>query len=422
MEFVTDVLWRSPLGLRINAQKTADVLMTEDWVTLRGDQLKPRDGSYDLRITAELWETHFFDLASLLVVDHPAGTEVFVDERFAVPPPGQRGHRHRTGRTARERHDDRGGDVSGIVDERDDRYLDFAGRGSYQGITRTHFVEVEIPDVSAADRTALAVAQGWIHPTDSSINVALGQGTHAGPRGLTLEVADAAGRFRPARTGSRVPGRQEQDILIDLAGVFAEERAQARTVVDEHGNFLGSARLGGRPPRRHDLAAADRAGIGGVALSWVLAHGQPDRARPSVLTTRSRGRHRAGSISRGIYTRFGDVRELLLAVDDRYVIMNAGDELLLRFPEQPSAESGTVRDYVMVTDGWEKDGDFNTTFSRTVLPLPTHASGRYDQPPGELEQDPVYQRHVDDFTTYHTRYVTPDGARDALRQTRIPRR
>ena len=64
--FVTDFLWRSPLGLRINAQATADVLMTEDWVKIRGDQLAPRDGAYDLRITAELWETHFFDLVSLL--------------------------------------------------------------------------------------------------------------------------------------------------------------------------------------------------------------------------------------------------------------------------------------------------------------------------------------------------------------------
>ena len=40
-----------------------------------------------LRITAELWETHFFVLVSLMAVDHPAGTEVFVDERFAVPAP-----------------------------------------------------------------------------------------------------------------------------------------------------------------------------------------------------------------------------------------------------------------------------------------------------------------------------------------------
>ena len=76
MAFVTDLLWRSPLGLRINAQSTADTLMTEDWVKVRGDQLAPRDGFYDLRITAELWETHFFDLASLLVVDHARNRSV----------------------------------------------------------------------------------------------------------------------------------------------------------------------------------------------------------------------------------------------------------------------------------------------------------------------------------------------------------
>ena len=37
----------------------------------------------------------------------------------------------------------------------------------------------------------------------------------------------------------------------------------------------------------------------------------------------------------GYYTRYGDVRELLARIDDRYVIMNAGDEISLRFAEQP---------------------------------------------------------------------------------------
>ena len=95
--------------------------------------------------------------------------------------------------------------------------------------------------------------------------------------------------------------------------------------------------------------------------------------------------------------------------------MNAGDELRLRFPEAPAPAPGLVRDFVVVADGWEKDGDYNTTFSRTVLPLPTHASGRYDTPPGRLEDDPVYRRHREDFAVYHTRYVTSDPVRDALR-------
>ena len=87
MEFVTDFIWRSPLGLRINAQETAGIMTTEDWVKIRRDQLAPRDGFYEVRITAELWETHFFDHVSLLVVDHPSGTEIHIDERFAFPPP-----------------------------------------------------------------------------------------------------------------------------------------------------------------------------------------------------------------------------------------------------------------------------------------------------------------------------------------------
>ncbi|MDX1429918.1 MAG: CRTAC1 family protein, partial [Rhodothermales bacterium] len=57
MRFVTDFLWRSPLGLRINAVETAGIATTEDWVKIDGRELVPRDGIYDVRITAELWET-----------------------------------------------------------------------------------------------------------------------------------------------------------------------------------------------------------------------------------------------------------------------------------------------------------------------------------------------------------------------------
>ena len=44
MEFVTDCIWRSPLGLKINAQDTAGIQMTEDWVKIRGEQLVARQG------------------------------------------------------------------------------------------------------------------------------------------------------------------------------------------------------------------------------------------------------------------------------------------------------------------------------------------------------------------------------------------
>src|SRR5690606_39825672 len=67
---------------RSNAADTAGVTQTEDWIRIGGDQLAPRNGVYDVRITAELWETHYIDHVALMVVDHPADVEVFVDERF----------------------------------------------------------------------------------------------------------------------------------------------------------------------------------------------------------------------------------------------------------------------------------------------------------------------------------------------------
>ncbi len=416
MAFVTDLIWRSPLGLRINAQATADVLMTEDWVKVAGDQLAPRDGSYDLRVTAELWETHFFDLLSLLVVDHPAGTEVFVDERFAVPPPKLEVVATGPVKPVRAR-DDSGRDVTDVLALRDGRHLDFAGRGAYQGVTRDHFVELELPDDAPRKGPLWLVAQGWVHPTDSSINVAVSQGAHAKPRGLSLLVADAHGRFREARAGLGFPAGKDKTVLLDLTGLFpasGPRLLRLATNLEIFWDRIGWAE--GRPdvqlqPRRLPLTAAELR-YRGYSVTEQDSASSPERPRYRLAGTTARWLD-----LRGYHTRFGDVGELLKEIDDRYVIMNAGDELALRFPEAPPAPEGLVRDFVLVGDGWVKDGDFNTSFSRTVLPLPTHASARYATPPTSLEDDPVFLQHRQDFEVYHTRWVSPEAVRDALGST-----
>jgi FG-GAP-like repeat/ASPIC and UnbV len=417
MRFVTDFIWRSPLGLRINAQATADVQMTEDWIRIRGDQLAARGGAYDLRIAAELWETHFFDLVSLLVVDHPSGTEVFVDERFAVPPPTPGFIVTTPVAPFRAVRDDRGGDVREIVGARDDRHLDVAGRGAYQGVTRAHHVELELPEDAPRSGPLWLIAQGWVHPTDSSINVALGQGRHPPPEGLSLHAADRSGRFRPVRTGLGFPAGKDKTILIDLEGVFGSSTTGARRLRLATNMEIFWDRLGwaaGRPgaavvPRRLDLRDASLR-FRGYSVTTQREASSPERPRYVIAGTAPRWRD-----LEGFHTRFGDVRELLLDVDDRYVIMNAGDELRLAFPEAPPTASGMTRDFILVGDGWVKDGDYNTTASGTVLPLPTHRLSRYVEGTGRLEDDPVYRRHRGDFERYHTRYVSPEDARDALR-------
>ena len=96
----------------------------------------------------------------------------------------------------------------------------------------------------------------------------------------------------------------------------------------------------------------------------------------------------------GYHTRYGDVRELLAGIDDRYVIACGGDEIVLRFKAPAGPTAGWKRDFIWVSDGWVKDGDLNTRFGKTVLPLPSHDAKSYDTPPGRLEDDPVYKKHA----------------------------
>ncbi len=414
--FVTDAIWRSPLGLRINAQDTAGSSQTEDWVKIRGDQLAAKDGQYDLRVTAELWETHYWDHFALMVVDHPKGTEVFVDERFAREPPKLAVHATGPLMAIRYARDDNGNDVTETVRDRDGRYLDTFGRGQYQGVTRDHWVEVEIGDDVPRDRPLYLVAQGWIHPTDSSINVALAQGSHEPPRGLSLEIATADGKWTVARPDLGFPAGKNKTILIDLDGVFclgAPRRLRLRTNLEVFWDRLVVAVAAPETTLKTQRLAATSAELRyrGFSRMTQADISSPELPDYNVLDgTSQRWRDLIG-----YYTRFGDVRELLKGVDDRYVIANAGDELALRFDAPPAPGAGWVRDFVLIGDGWNKDGDYNTAFSKTVLPLPSHARPAYDTPPGALEDDPVYQAHPADWAEFHTRYVTPDTFQKGLR-------
>lgn len=449
MDFVTDILWRSGLGIRINSQETAGVVGTREWVKVRADQLAPRDGFYDLRITAELWETHFFDHVALMTVDHPAGTDVFVDERFSAPPPPLSVRVFGETAVVARAVDDRGMDVTERVRVRDGRYINTFQPTYCQGVARDHWVEIELPSAplssnpssppqgsgsvppplrgSAARNPQPAargpqpttlIAYGWLRPTDSSINVALGQGKHPRPTGLSLEVPDGKGGWRVARANQGFPAGKNKTLLFDLQGLFppggtGPRRMRLRTNMEIYWDMLAVA---GPPPngvfRSQTLAPT----IADLRYRGFSVAAEVDSSSPEIPDYN----RIAGTAPRwldliGYHTRFGDVLPLLKRVEDRYVIMNAGDELALRFPAPPPPPVGWVRDFVFISDGWEKDGNFNTGFSKTVLPLPSHDEPAYTRKPGRLEDEPVYRRYPKDWETYHTRYVTPDSLRNAMR-------
>jgi hypothetical protein len=305
--------------------------------------------------------------------------------------------------------------VTDVLRLLDGRYLDTFGRGQYQGVTRDHFVEIDLGNDVPKDGPLYLIARGWVHPSDSSINVALGQGRHERPQPLSLEVPDGHGGWVVARSNLGFPAGRNKICLINLTGVFrpgVPRKLRLRTNLEVYWDQIQWAL--GLPGTPLHIIHTDPSTADLHYRGYSTIH-QANASSPEIPDYY----HLASTTQiwpdlEGYYTRYGDVRELLQKIDDRYVIMNAGDEMSLRFPAPPAPAAGWVRDYVIAGDGWIKDGDYNSTNSATVQPLPYHAKSAYDTPPTPLEDEWVYRHHPEDWLTWQTRYVTPEPFRDAI--------
>ncbi len=418
MEFVKDAVpWGSAIGLRIDNLGTASIAATEEWYKIGGDQLVPRDGYYDLRITGELWETFYYDSLALMVVDHPVGTEIFTDERFKVPAMKPEvitvGPVHKIVRAV----DDTGRNVTDIIRDLDGNYLDTFGRGQYQGITRDHYVEVDLGD-NITDGPLYLIAKGWLHPSDSSINVAIGQGQHEQSRPLRLEVPDGHGGWMVARSNLGFPAGRKKICLFDITKAFrpgTAHKVRLRTNLEVYWDSIEWAQ--GLPQTSLKIIRLTPSIADLHYRGYSIVHQQNSSSPEIPDYSHLAGTKQPWRDLEGYYTRYGNVRELLARADDHYVIMNAGDEMTFQFPAPTAPQAGWVRDYIIVGDGWIKDGDYNSTYSKTILPLPYHARKNYDVAPSRLEDDWVYRHHPEDWMTYHTRYVTPKVIQNELRSS-----
>jgi hypothetical protein len=105
----------------------------------------------------------------------------------------------------------------------------------------------------------------------------------------------------------------------------------------------------------------------------------------------------------GWCTRYGNVSELIARRDEGLALINSGDELSLRFATSslPPKPAGTVREFFLYVDGWDKDSDFHVAAGTEVEPLPFHGMnnqlyGREKRP--QFPSDALHRK-------YNTRWV-----------------
>ena len=84
-EFITDFMGGGEMGYleEPGRHNTPD---PDEYVRIRGDQLKERNGRYELRVTNELEEALFADRFQLIAVAHPQDVEVYPNEGMTDPP------------------------------------------------------------------------------------------------------------------------------------------------------------------------------------------------------------------------------------------------------------------------------------------------------------------------------------------------
>jgi hypothetical protein len=113
----------------------------------------------------------------------------------------------------------------------------------------------------------------------------------------------------------------------------------------------------------------------------------------------------------GLYTKLGETVPLVSSIDDRFVVMGAGDALTVRFDatKLPELRAGWRRDYLVFLDGWAKDRDPNTLEALFVEPLPFHGMSAYPYRSDEhYPDDETHRAYRRDWNTRDaTRWIEP---------------
>jgi Tfp pilus assembly protein PilF len=408
--FVTDALGRSPVGLLYDGvhQAPAD---TREWLVVPGSRLRPAGGLLRLDFTEELWETAYLDLAELRAVDHPAGVEIVPDEKM-VPPPFPPKTLYTVSRPLTPRAIDGGGrDRTAEIAAEDGVYLGGFAPTRYQGIVERHELVLELPRARAAKRIMLYLT-GWIFYADTSIQVSLSQRSDVRASAPSLEVPDGRGGWKTALPAMGYPAGKSKTIPVDLSGVLdrADPRVRIRTSLAIYWDRIAYTVDEDPAPLVATPLPLESARLFDRGFSRMTREG-PEAPEVFVHDDVTRGPRWADMA--GLYTRYGDVRELLTSADDRYVVMKGGDAVRLEFGASalPPLPAGWERDYLVVLDGWDKDADKNTVAGQTVGPLPFH--GMDDARYGELSF-PDSPGHREFVRRYLTRPGGPEAFRDAL--------
>ena len=414
--FVTDFLGAGSLG-ELQPDGSCRPPRPEESIKIEAHQLAPLAGRYVLKLAEPMSEVTYLDSLQLVVLDHPAGVQVFPDERCCSSGEAPSQDLLALGRAIFPvcSRDHRGRDVTAALAEWDRRTVDGFARRRWLGYAEEHWVELDFGDRLAGfgpqDGLVLCLA-GWTdYPYPESIWAANQAGVAL--QQPVLERLGADGQWQTVIADAGFPAGLPRMMTLNVTGRLGGGRCllRLRTNMQVYWDQIYAAPLLERVPAQSisahgETAETFRAVCREVSRASLEARGfmqeySPDGQRPAIYDY-DRLELVAASYLAGRLTRIGEVTALLRDRDDMFVIFGPGDEITVSFESAglPGLPPGWLRSFVLRTAGYCKDcGPFTAT-GETIEPLPFRSMRAYPYRPGEhYPADPAHAEYQREYNT-----------------------
>jgi tetratricopeptide (TPR) repeat protein len=374
----------------------------DEYVRITADQLREKDGRYELRVTNELEESMFVDRLQLIALAHPEGTEVYPNEGMSDPPKPFKLFVTHNARPPLSAIDDHGNDVLDLILKMDRRWPADFKLDRIRGYADQHTLRMKLAD--GPESRVVLLLTGWTDYAWSSDNVAATQAK----KEMTLpsiQVKNGKGNWHTVIEDIGIPVGRPQTVTVDLTGKFLSADREVRLVTNmriywdqilvDTSDGKAPVQINRLPPARADLR-------------WrgFSAEVTPDGREPFGYDYRQVSFTSPWKVMTGRYTREGDVRELLLKSDDMFVVSRPGDEISLSFDAKvlPPLPAGWTRTFLLYADGFSKEMDINSASPDQLAPLPFHGMSRYPYP--ATEHYPLTDERRKYLEKYNRRLVT----------------
>ena len=410
--FVSDVLCSAPLGLPVAPGKYIEA--DEDELAWLGSErnFRPRGepSRYVVQLTEELREVLYLDEAKLVVVDHPADTEVHSSGRmlpgknspgFGRHEPVLLGNRI----PLRSAKNDAGADVIRAVSEIDWQFASPTKLRApqFRGLAEPHSVIVDFGK-PPTDKPLVLALTGWLRFGGGMANIAASSYADFPFPFATLE-AEVNGAWQRVNVEIGAPSGRAKTILVDLAGKLpaGAQRLRVTAAFEIHWDRIAlfermnekPSTVTRLPPTKTNLHRRGYSEVSELPATQLLVPSYDQvQSTPLWRITPS-----------GWATRYGSVDELVAQRDNALVLVCGGDELTLEFAANklPPKPDGMERDFFLFVSGWDKDSDFHVASGTSIEPLPWH--GLNDQTYGTAPR-PAFTNDAW-IQKYNTRWVGP---------------